>query len=413
MTLKGKKMVKTAIFAIGSELLEGSITDTNSAWLGSRLSKAGFSIEDVRLIPDNREKIVKILKEGLKQYDVILTTGGLGPTFDDLTAETVAEATGRVTAMNPDARDHMLKWLNRRGVTIKDSHERQAMLPADCMIFKNGSGTAFGFGVEQNGSVIISMPGVPYEMYKMFDRYVKPYLLKRFVLSERFITDVRIAGLPESDVDDVIREMNIPDGIECIINVSRGECIVKFRGFIQAHVDEYAKKLAERFPDNFVGFGNEGLAAVLLRTLREKGLTLAVAESCTGGMLGKDLTEVSGSSDVFMGGVISYSNDMKERLLRVPKNIMINHGAVSEETAKAMAIGAANQIRTQCAISITGVAGPEGGTEEKPVGTVCIGYCVKGDVTTKRYQFPGDRETVRVRAVKTALREMTEMAKKL
>lgn len=406
-------MTKIAIFAIGSELLEGSIIDTNSAWLGERLTKAGFDVEDVRLIPDKREKIVQILQDGLEKYDAILTTGGLGPTFDDLTAETVAEATDRVTSMNAEARDHMLKWLNSRGVAVKESHERQAMLPADCMIFKNDAGTAFGFGVEQNGCVIISMPGVPYEMYKMFDRYVKPYLLDRFKLSERFIKDLRIAGLPESDVDDVICELNIPDGLECIINVTKGECLVKLRGFIEAHVDEYAQKVADRFPNNFVGFGNDGLPAVLLRTLRGKRMTLAVAESCTGGMLGKELTEVSGSSDVFMGGIISYSNDVKERILRVPKNIMVNHGAVSEETAKAMAIGAANQIRTSCAISITGVAGPDGGTEEKPVGTVCIGYCVKDEVTTKRYQFPGDRDAVRQRAAKTAMREMNELLKKL
>jgi len=187
---------------------------------------------------------------------------------------------------------------------------------------------------------------------------------------------------------------------------------VKLRGFIESQVEEYAQKLAEKFPDNFVGFGGEGLAAQLLRMLREKKMTLAVAESCTGGMIGKDLTEVAGSSDVFMGGIISYSNDVKERILRVPKNIMLNHGAVSEETAKAMAIGAANQIRTSCAISITGVAGPDGGTEDKPVGTVCIGYCVNGEVTTKRFQFPGDRDAIRTRAVKTALRELTEILKK-
>ncbi|PLX70665.1 MAG: competence/damage-inducible protein A [Denitrovibrio sp.] len=404
-------MVKVAIFAIGSELLEGSIVDTNSSWLGARLTKAGFNVDDVRLIPDNKERIVNILKKSLKEYDVILTTGGIGPTFDDLTAETVAEAAGKVTVMNPEARDHMIKWLNKRGVTIKESHERQALLPADCILFKNGSGTAFGFGVEAENCIIISMPGVPYEMHKMFDGYVKPYLLERFELTERFSKDVRIAGLPESDIDDVVRELNIPNGLECIINVSKGECLVKFRGFIQSIVEEYADKLAKSFPDNFVGFGNDGLAYVLLRLLREKKMTLAVAESCTGGMLGKELTEVSGSSDVFMGGIISYSNDVKERLLRVPKNIMVKHGAVSEETAKAMAIGAANQIRTSCAISITGVAGPDGGTEEKPVGTVCIGYCVNGEVTTKSFQFPGYRDAVRTRALKTALREMIELIK--
>lgn len=406
-------MVKTAVFAIGSELLEGSIVDTNSAWLGSRLTKAGFDVEDVRLIPDRRERIVSILKSGAHEYDVILTTGGLGPTFDDLTAETVAQAAGVELEINEEAKQHMLKWLERRGVTIKPGHERQAMLPKGCFLFKNGAGTAFGFGVELNGCVIISMPGVPYEMYKMFDRYVKPYLFERFQLNERFSTDLRIGGLPESDVDDVVRELEIDSKVECIINVSKGECLVKLRGFDKALVDECAGKLAARFPDNFIGFGDDGLAAVLLRTLRERSMTISVAESCTGGFIGKDLTDVSGSSDVFMGGITAYSNDVKMRLLRVPENILIKHGAVSEETAAAMAVGAANQIRTNCSISVTGIAGPDGGTDEKPVGTVCIGYCVNNNVTAKKYEFPGDRDAVRTRAVKTALREMTEILKRI
>jgi len=402
-------MVKAAIFAIGSELLEGSIVDTNSAWLGSKLSKTGFNIIDVRLVRDSREALVEIMTEGLSKYDVILTTGGLGPTFDDITAETVAKACGTELAMCEEAKEHMIKWLEKRGVSIKKSHERQAMLPYGCKLFPNRQGTAMGFGMEKNGSIIISMPGVPYEMKPMFENFVMPYLMEKFQLRERYSVDVRIGGLPESDVDDVIRNMNISEEVECIINVSKGECFVKFRGFDPDHIKEYAYKIKEAFPDNFVGFGKEGLAAALIRVLKEKNMTISVAESCTGGLLGKELTEVAGSSEVFMGGVIAYSNDVKERVLRVPNNILVKYGAVSEETAKAMAIGAANIIRTRCSISVTGVAGPDGGTEEKPVGTVCIGYCINGEAVTKKYEFPGDREAVRMRTVNTALREMREM----
>lgn len=405
-------MVKVAIFAIGSELLEGSIVDTNSAWLGKKLTKAGFDVVDVRLIPDHKEKIIRLLREGMKNYDVILTTGGLGPTFDDLTAETLAEASGREWVMHEEARAHMLKWLEKRNVVVKPAHERQAMLPKDCIVFPNTKGTALGFGVEEESCIVVSMPGVPYEMYTMFEDCVMPFLLKKFQLNERFSIDLRIGGLPESDIDDVIREMCLPESVECIINVSKGECLVKLRGFDNTLLEDYSVKLKDSFPNNFIGFGEDGLAAVLIRTLREKKMTLAVAESCTGGMIGQGLTSISGSSEVFMGGVISYSNDVKERILRVPKNIMVNHGAVSEETAKAMAVGAANTIRTRCAISVTGVAGPGGGTEEKPVGTVCIGYAVDDEVITRKYLFPGDREAIRTRAMNTAFREMTELLKK-
>ncbi|ADD69544.1 competence/damage-inducible protein CinA [Denitrovibrio acetiphilus DSM 12809] len=405
-------MVKVAIFAIGSELLEGSIVDTNSAWLGKKLTKAGFDVTDIRLIPDHREKIVKLLREGMETYDIILTTGGLGPTFDDLTAETLGEAAGVGTEMNEEARRHMVEWLKKRNVSIKPSHERQALLPKGCMLFPNNSGTAMGFGVEKNSCTVVSMPGVPYEMYKMFDDFVMPFMLRKFSLNERFSLDLRIGGLPESDIDDVIRELHLPSSLECIINVSKGECFVKLRGFDKSLIDEYALKLKDSFPRNFIGFGDDGMAAVLLRLLRERDMTISVAESCTGGMIGADFTSVAGASDVFMGGIISYSNDVKERILRVPKNIMINHGAVSEETARAMAVGAANTLQTRCAISVTGVAGPDGGTDEKPVGTVCMGYCIDRDVVTKKHFFAGDRDAIRTRAVKTALREMTELLKK-
>jgi nicotinamide-nucleotide amidase len=405
-------MVKVGIFAIGSELLEGSIVDTNSAWLGQVLTKAGFDVVDVRLIPDDKEKLTALFKEGFDKYDAVLTTGGLGPTFDDMTAETLGDAAGSGTEMNEEAKAHMVGLLEARGVTIKESHVRQAMLPKDCMLFANERGTAMGFGVEINGNVTISMPGIPYEMTYMFEKHVMPYLLKRFNLKERFSIDVRLSGLPESDVDDALMKLGIPEGVECIINVSKGECFVKLRSFDKDKAEEFANKVKTELAENFVGFDEDGLAAVLLRNLREKRMTISVAESCTGGLIAKELTDVAGSSDVFKGGIIAYCNEVKERILRVPKNIMVKHGAVSEQTVRAMAVGAANTIQTRCAISISGVAGPDGGTEEKPVGTVCIGFCVDKEVVTKKYHFMGDREAVRTRAMKVAIKEMTDLVKK-
>ena len=405
-------MVRCAIFAVGSELLEGSIVDTNSAWLGSRLVKAGFDVEQVRLIPDNKEMIVSVFRQALEEYDCVFTTGGLGPTFDDLTAETVAEAAGVETEMNETAKTHMINRLQERGVNIKDSHLRQAMLPKGCLLFPNGRGTALGFGMEKSGHIIISMPGVPYEMYLMFEEHVMPFLRERFEMRERHSIDIRIGSLPESEVDDVLREFGFPEGMECIINVAKGEILVKLRGFDEATLKEYAERVRGRFSDNFIGYGSDNIATALLRSLREKGLTLSVAESCTGGMIGKEITDIAGSSDVFMGGVISYSNDVKMRVLRVPENILINHGAVSEECARAMAVGVANQLRTSCSVAVTGVAGPGGGTDEKPVGTVCIGWCVGREVVTKKYNFAGDRDAIRIRSMKTALIELNNLLKK-
>lgn len=404
-------MIKCAILAIGSELLEGSIVDTNSAWIGSRLVKAGFDVEQVRLIPDNKEMIIKIMREALEQYDAVFTTGGLGPTFDDLTAETVAEAVGVKTEMNETAKAHIIKRLSKINLQIRESHLNQARLPEKCMLFDNKRGSALGFGVEKNGCVMISMPGVPYEMYLMFEDEVMPYLRQRFSMQERYSIDVRIGGLPESDVDDALREFGFPDGLECIINVAKGEILVKLRGFDKDVVEQYAEKVRARFEKDFVGFGQDNLAVMTLRLLREKGMTLATAESCTGGLIGKEITDISGSSDVYMGGIISYSNDVKMRLLRVPEHILVEHGAVSEECARAMVVGAANQLKTRCAVSVTGIAGPDGGTEEKPVGTVCIGLCVDKVVVTKKFNFSGDRDAIRIRTMKAALMELIKLVK--
>ena len=404
--------VKCAIFAIGSELLEGSIVDTNSAWLGSRLTKAGFDVEQVRLIPDNKEMIVSVFRSAFDNYDVIFTTGGLGPTFDDLTAETVAEAVGVETEMCEEAKRHMLERLTARNVNIKESHYRQAMLPKGCKTFPNDRGTALGFCVEKGKSMMISMPGVPYETYLMFEEHVMPFVLSRFDMKQRHSIDIRIGGLPESDVDDVLREFGFPEGMECIINVAKGEIIVKLRGFDEAVIQEYAEKVRSRFEDSFIGYGNESVAAMLIRLLKEKNMTLATAESCTGGLIGKEITDVAGSSAVYMGGIISYSNDVKMRILRVPENVLVQHGAVSEECARAMAVGAANVVRARCAVSVTGIAGPDGGTDEKPVGTVCIGYVIDKEVVTKKYLFPGDRDAVRARTMKTALITLADMIKK-
>jgi nicotinamide-nucleotide amidase len=245
----------------------------------------------------------------------------------------------------------------------------------------------------------------------MFEEHIMPFLMTRFEMRQRHSIDIRIGGMPESDVDDVLREFGFPDGMECIINVAKGEIIVKLRGFELAVLEEYAEKVRARFEKNFIGYGDENVAKVLLRLLKEKGLTLSTAESCTGGLIGKELTDIPGSSSVFMGGIIAYSNDVKVRILRVPQNILEKHGAVSEECAKAMAVGACNILHTKCSLSVTGVAGPDGGTEEKPVGTVCIAYCIANNVVTKKYDFAGDREAIRVRTMKTALREMGDMIK--
>lgn len=404
-------MTSSAIFAIGSELLEGSIVDTNSAWIGSRLVKWGINVDEVRLLPDNIDKMTASFLEAAERYDLIITTGGLGPTFDDLTAEIVSKVSGRGYVHNEEQFEHIVKRLAKYGIVLKENHYHQAKLPEGCKTFFNRMGTAFGFSVPCGNSRIISMPGIPFEMKPMFEEEVLPWLGGLFPLRERHIRDLRIAGKPESEVDDVIRALGIPDDIDCIINVGKGDIVVKVRGFDEERVASFAEAIRKPFESSFIGYGDETFPVRLVRMLREHGLTVGFAESCTGGMLGADITSVSGSSAVFNGSIVSYSNDIKTKVLGVPAEIIEKHGAVSAECAFAMVEGAAKVLGTDCAASVTGIAGPDGGTAEKPVGTVFIGVKVKDKTEVQGYTFNGDRPAIRERAVKTAFTKLIDLLK--
>ncbi len=404
-------VVTAAVFAIGSELLEGSIVDTNSAWIGSHLVKHGINVEDTRLIPDNMDRMAELFVEAAEKYDLIITTGGLGPTFDDLTAEVVSRVSGRDYTLNKEQLEHIRKRLLKFGIQLKENHYHQAKLPDGCKTFFNRMGTAFGFSVPCGNSRIISMPGIPFEMKPMFEEQVLPWLHELFPLRERFIRDLRIAGKPESEVDDVIRELGIPEGIECIINVGKGDILVKVRGFDEAAVHRFAEAVRKPFENNFIGYGDETFPVRLVRMLKEKGYSIGFAESCTGGMMGAEITSVSGSSAVFSGSVVSYSNDVKTNVLGVPADVIESHGAVSAECAAAMAEGAKKLLGTDCAAAVTGIAGPDGGTDEKPVGTVFIAVNVNGKTEVKGYGFNGDRPAVRERTVKTAFAWLIDLLK--
>jgi nicotinamide-nucleotide amidase len=404
-------VIKAAIFAIGSELLEGSIVDTNSAWIGSRLVKWGINVEEVRLLPDNIDKMVASFIEAVEKYDLIVTTGGLGPTFDDLTAEVVSKVSGREYAHNEEQFQHIVKRLAKYNIVMKENHYHQAKLPEGCKTFFNSMGTAFGFAVPCGNAYIVSMPGVPFEMKPMFDDEVLPWIGELYPLRERHIRDLRIAGKPESEVDDVIRALGFPEDIDCIINVGKGDIVVKVRGFDEEKVDSYAEAIRKPFESNFIGYGDETFPVRLVRMLKEQRLTVGFAESCTGGMMGTEVTSVSGSSSVFNGSIVSYSNDIKMKVLGVPSEVLEKHGAVSAECALAMVEGALKVLGTDCAASVTGIAGPDGGTAEKPVGTVFIGISVKGRTEVQGYSFNGDRPAIRERAVKTAFAKMIDFLK--
>ncbi|MFC1848839.1 CinA family nicotinamide mononucleotide deamidase-related protein [candidate division CSSED10-310 bacterium] len=399
-------MPTCAIFAIGNELLTGSIIDTNSAFLGSLLTAQGFTISEIRLVPDQLETLVETIEQALGKYDFIICTGGLGPTFDDVTAAAVGRATKREISFYEQVYEHIVTRLQSKNVPIRDSHRRQAYLPDQAILFPNPMGTAYGFGVESESTLLIAVPGVPYEMKSMMEAHVAPFLTTRFSLQRRFMEELRFTALPESEVDDIIEQVTIPDSVECIINVSDGEIVVRLKSDDQNILQQFSQKLRTGLEQFFVGYNDETLAALLVNLLKRTKETIAVAESCTGGLLGQEITAVPGSSEVFLGGIIVYSNWAKTKLLQVPESIIDTVGPVSAECASALVKNLKSLFNSSAAISITGLAGPSGGTAEQPVGTVFIGLSYRDLCVVKHHSFSGDRQSIRQRSKKMALWQM-------
>lgn len=372
----------------------------------------GIEIKDVRMLPDDRNIMAAVFKEALQNYDIVLTTGGLGPTFDDITAEMAADAADRDFVFYQSIFDNIKNLLESRGINVKENHKLQAYLPEGSTLFENTRGTAPGFAAEKDGSYIICMPGIPYEMKKIMEDSVIPFIRGKFGLKKRNFIDLRFAGIPESDMDDALAEMKIPDNVECIINVGKGELIVRFRSYELEDAEAAAFKLRQKFSERFIGYGDETMQLLLVRLLKEKGLTASFAESCTGGLIAADVTDVAGSSEVFRGSVVAYANDVKQSVLNVREKTLIDHGAVSQECADEM-LNVADVLNTDIAASVTGIAGPDGGTEEKPVGTVYVGIRTPKMRRVYKYDFKGDRDAVRKRTVKTVFRLLIDKIREL
>lgn len=395
--------IKAAILAIGDEILEGSIVDSNSSFLASGISRLGVSIVSIQAISDDFDEIVRAFDYYMKTCDFVVTTGGLGPTFDDLTAEAAAHVIGSKTIFNDEVFSHIREKLNYRNVAIKESHKRQAMLPDGCKIYNNPVGTAYGFSIRKHGAYLFAMPGIPYEMEAIFNKHILPFLKGKYGLREYFSMEMIFTGIPESDVDDVIKATGIPTDVKCIINVSRGDIILRLRSWENDSLIQFSSAIKAKLGRNFVGYGKAGVERRLFNALKERGLRMATAESCTGGLIAKKMTDIPGSSDVFLGAVVSYSNSLKENLLGIDKNIIEVQGAVSSETAKTMAKNIKRLTNADVGIGVTGIAGPSGGCADKPVGTVYIGVCINNNVKVEHFVFNGDRETVRERTAKRAI----------
>lgn len=392
-------LAKAEIITIGDEILYGQTLDTNSHWMSGALDEAGISIIRKSSIGDQKEVILSSIAEAESRADIVLITGGLGPTSDDLTKPTLVEYFNTKLAPNPEILEHIKSLFARAGREMSDLNIAQADLPENCTPIPNPLGTAAGMWFERNGKIIISMPGVPFEMKQMMIDTVIPMLKEKVVKDVVHHRMIRTIGVAESQLADLIKnwEDELPEDIKLAYLPTMGT--VKLRLTTKGSDLQTMKKNVQSQIDKIVpviekyvyGFDEEEIEEAIGRMLKERGLKLAIAESCTGGLLSHKITSVAGSSQWFSGSFVPYSNELKNEQLQVSNEILERDGAVSESVVLALAKNVRSAFKADVGVSISGIAGPGGGTAEKPVGTVWIGYADKHKAVAKKFQFVRSR----------------------
>ncbi len=403
-------MFSAEIIAVGSELLTPDKTDTNSLWLTEKLNEIGIEVKLKTIVGDDCARLEETMADALRRSDIVISTGGLGPTEDDITREISARAVGRELVFSEEVLEEIRERFRSFGREMPETNRRQAFVIDGADVLPNPNGSAVGMLFETSGKLFIILPGPPREIKPMFENFVLPKLREKAgeVFVKRRI--LRVAGLGESAVDEKISPIYLQyknPQTTILFNRSEIEIHLTAQGKTESETDallsEVATKIADALGSSVFAMNGETMEEVVGKLLTENNKTLSVAESCTGGLIAERITEVSGSSGYFMEGVVAYANEAKIRTLGVPPELIETHGAVSSEVAEAMADGMKARAQTDFAISITGIAGPNGGTAEKPVGLVFIGLASETDTKSIRINLPGDRYLIRWRASQAAL----------
>lgn len=403
------------IISVGTEILLGNIVNTNAAYLAEQCAALGLSCYYQDVVGDNEERLMGVIRMALSRADILLLSGGLGPTQDDLTKEAAAKVLGRNLYLHEPSKEMITAFFHKRGLEITENNWKQAMMPEGCIVVDNPNGTAPGVIIEDNGKHVVLMPGPPNEMIPMFENAIVPYLneLEPGII---YSQTVKVCGVGESKAESMVEDLiNAQDNPTIATYAKTGE--VHLRVTARAEDEKEAKKLVKPIVKELKGrFGNNiyttqedvTLEKAVVDLLLANNLTVSTVESCTGGMLAARLINVSGVSEVFKTGYITYSNKSKRKILGIKKSLLEKHGAVSQEVAREMAKGASLFAKSDVAVGITGVAGPDGGSDEKPVGLVYIACSVCGRVDVKEYHFSGNRMKVRESSVSAALSLMRE-----
>ena len=415
MIAKKWSAMTVEIISVGTEILLGNIVNTNAAYLSEKCAGLGLSCYYQDVVGDNEERLFETIKLALSRADILLLSGGLGPTQDDLTKEVAAKAFGKELYLHEETKEAIRKFFEERGLEITDNNWKQAMVPEGCIVMENPNGTAPGIIMAQDNKHVVLMPGPPNEMVPMFETSVMPYL-SRLQSCVIYSQTVKICGVGESKAESMVSDLIAAQTNPTIATYAKtGE--VHLRVTARAEDEKEARKLVKPMIKDLKGrFGNHvyttddevTLEKAVVDLLAANKLTACTVESCTGGMLSARLINVPGVSEVFKTGYVTYSNKSKRRLLGIKKNILLKHGAVSEQIAREMAKTAAMLAKTDVCVSTTGIAGPDGGTPEKPVGLVYIGCNVRGKITVKECRFSGSRSKIRESTVSAALSLMRQ-----
>ena len=374
------KKKSAILISIGDELLIGQTVNTNTSWLAEQLTARGVDVLEMTTVPDEKDAILKVFKEATERAELVICTGGLGPTSDDLTAKLLGEFFGEKTEFNEEVFSWISEFKKTQKKPINELHRQQAILPLGFKYFRNSAGTAPAMSYQSNGTFFIALPGVPYEMKALMDEEVFPYLSEKITRKAIRTKTLLTAAVPESEIASTLKELEekLPQGVSLAYLPSLAS--VKIRINSKAEDEDAAEKglktteekIRQLLGDSVYGEDEDTLEELIGQLLLDKGWTMATAESCTGGYIAHMITTVAGSSQYFNGSVIAYSNAVKVELLKVRKKTLEEYGAVSEHTVTEMLGGICKRLKADCAIAVSGIAGPGGGTKEKPVGMVCV-----------------------------------------
>lgn len=396
-------MIKITLITIGNEILLGKTVNTNLAFIGTQLSNNGFVLTRELTIPDDQPSIISTLNELWAKSDTVITTGGLGPTRDDITKKSIAEFFQTHLEFREDVWNDIKLLYRRKNKPIPEIVKTQAQVPQGFNVIRNSVGTAPGMHFQTEEKNFFALPGVPYEMKPMVTEYILPFLRKKYGPKEFYCKTIRTIGILEAEISQLLDDIKSTPNTNIAFLPKLGLVDIRIYGNKKDEFQKIIRKIEERLSEHIYGYDDDTVIGLCHEKLMHSGKKLAVAESCTGGLIQNLFTNNQGSSNYLEGGVVSYSNDAKMKLLGVKESTLRKFGAVSKETVKEMLEGVRALFDVDYAIAVSGIAGPTGGTREKPVGLVYIGVNIEGKLLVKRFNFSGDRLQIKKQSAENAI----------